>query len=82
MAWVVIDEDDYPDVLDNIEWYKEMEEKIDVKNKEINRLNIIIKELEKSWKEQQEHYRYIKDNRYRTFLSKNLNKIYELKGKE
>ena len=48
--------------------------------KEIERLNNIIDELENSWKEQQEHYRYIKDNRYRTFLSKNLDKLKELKG--
>ena len=39
----------------------------------------IIDELEKSWKKQQEHYRYIKDNRYRTFLGKNLDKLKELK---
>ena len=46
---------------------------------EIDRLNNIINELEKYWKEQQEHYRYYKDNRYRTFLSKNLDKLKELK---
>ncbi len=48
--------------------------------KEISRLNNIINELEKTWKEQQEHYRYYKDNRYRTFLSKNLEKLKKLKG--
>lgn len=46
---------------------------------EIERLNNIINELEKSWKEQQEYYRYRKDNRYRSFLSKNLDKLKELK---
>ena len=50
------------------------------KNKEIERLNNIINELEKCWKDQQEKYRYYKDNRYRTFLSKNLDKLQELKG--
>lgn len=47
--------------------------------KEIERLNNIINELEKNWKEEQEYYRYRKDNRYRTFLSKNLDKLKELK---
>ena len=46
---------------------------------EVVRLGNVINELEKSWKEQQEHYRYYKDNRYRTFLSKNLDKLKELK---
>ncbi len=47
---------------------------------ELERYKNIIDELEKVWKEQQEHYRYYKDNRYRTFLSKNLDKLKELKG--
>lgn len=47
---------------------------------EIERYKNIVDELEKDWKEQQEHYRYYKDNRYRTFLSKNLEKLKELKG--
>ncbi|MBR1386413.1 MAG: hypothetical protein IJ568_06255 [Bacilli bacterium] len=49
---------------------------------EIERLNNIINELEKCWKDQQEKYRYYKDNRYRTFLSKNLDKLQELKGSD
>ena len=49
------------------------------KDEEIDRLNNIINELEKSWKEQQGYYRYRKDNRYRSFLSKNLDKLKELK---
>ena len=47
---------------------------------ELERYKNIIDELEKDWKKQQEHYRYYKDNRYRTFLSKNLEKLKELKG--
>ena len=46
----------------------------------IDGLNNIIDELEKYLKEQQEHYRYVKDNRYRRFLCKNLDKLNELKG--
>ena len=57
-------------------YYKELYRKTEL---ERERLNNIINKLEKSWKEQQEYYRYRKDNRYRTFLSKNLEKLTELK---
>jgi len=57
----------------------ELKDEIEKLKKENEELNNIIEELEKSWKEQQEYYRYRKDNRYRTFLSKNLDKLKELK---
>lgn len=55
-----------------------MVNKLEQENKQ---LKSILTELEEYWENQQEHYRYIKDNRYRTFLSKNLNKIQKLKEK-
>lgn len=54
-------------------------DKIEEDRKEIERLSNIINELEKEWKKQQEYYIHYKDNRYRTFLSKNLDKLKELK---
>ena len=48
---------------------------------ENKQLKSILTELEELWEEQQKRYRYIKDNRYRRFLSKNLDKIQELKEK-
>lgn len=56
-------------------------EAIELLEKENKQLKSILTELEEYWENQQEHYRYYKDNRYRTFLSKNLNKIQELKEK-
>lgn len=49
--------------------------------KELQRKDNIINAIKEELKQKQEYYRYRKDNRYRTFLSKIFDKIKELEKK-
>lgn len=55
---------------------------ISEKNKEIHQLKDNWNKLKEIIRKKQDYYRYVKDNRYRKFLSELLDKMQELEGSD